>query len=173
MSLATYASRVTGLIDELGQGWPEEDLRTATEAMHAMGLARWEEWRADRADAVHALLAATPVRRAALLRRSDEPVLLKVAAMQALAEAAALLRTAADLESALGLSYRQMAAGAATSFRALLDSEPAYDPGQLGRDWWGHPWVQALAALLEQPSPAAEGRGARDSSIGPRGREDS
>lgn len=173
MSLATYASCVAGLIDELGEGWPEEDFRAASEALHAMGLARWEEWRGERADAVHALLAATPARRAALLRGSDEPVLLKVAAMQALAEAAALLRTAAELEGALGLSYRQMAAEAATSFRALLDTEPAYDPGQLGHDWWGHPWAQAVATLLRQPSPAAEGRGARDSSIGTLGRKDS
>jgi hypothetical protein len=106
MSLATYASRVAGLIDELGQGWPEEDLRAATEALHAMGLARWEEWRGERADAVHALLAATPARRAALLRGSDEPVLLKVAAMQALAEAAALLRTAAELDGRSGIELQ-------------------------------------------------------------------
>ena len=152
MSLATYASRVAGLVDELGQGWPEQDFRAVTESLRAMRLGRWEEWRRERADVVSALLAAAPARRDALLRESDEPILLKVAAMQALAEAAALLRTTAELQAALGLSYRQMAAEAAMSFRALLDSEPGYDPGQLGHDWPGHPWAQALAALLEEPS---------------------
>jgi hypothetical protein len=149
MSLASYAGHCGGLLEELMQSWPEGDRDALLHRLRQLGLDRWEAWREQHAQSVSAFVAAAPARRAELLQKVAEPLLLKMAAAQRLAEANALLGAAQALQDSIGCSYREMAAQAGDSYRALVSRSPAYDPDAMFLEDWTSLWRQACAALVK------------------------
>ncbi|WP_142849229.1 hypothetical protein [Telmatospirillum sp. J64-1] len=147
MSFAGYASKAIALTEELSAGWSEEDHQALREAFHKMTLPEWDEWRATQQPAVAAFAAATPKQRRGLAARHPEPLLLKVAAIQFLAEAAALLRRADRLQQHLGASYRDMAGLAGLEYQRLQDEVPAYNPDEVLPPDWTHVWRVVLDCL--------------------------
>jgi hypothetical protein len=129
MSLYGYATECAGLVQELIDSISMKDIDQLRADCSALGFSKWNNWCADNLEDTLAYIRATPSQRAHK-KKWQEPVYrcrIVMATIGILTGAYHLLNGIDKHELEAGLSYREMAARAASVYLAIVYANPVPD----------------------------------------------